>query len=119
MYSTREKNSTGTNTIAEKGSPQSFEPLLSNSDFAKFPLTVFISNVYDSKLRYIFENDVAILMAGGSAISHMLSVIKYFIRAQTNNSLTTKKVYLFWTCLEQDSLALLKVLPIRHYYIKH
>ncbi|OMJ12291.1 hypothetical protein AYI69_g9466 [Smittium culicis] len=113
MYSTREGNSTGTNTINEKGSPQSFEPLLDNPGFAKFPLTVFISNVYDSKLRYIFENDVAILIAGGSAISHMISVIKHFMKSQTNNSLNTKKIYLFWTCLEQDTLALLKDVELR------
>ncbi|OLY80425.1 Superoxide-generating NADPH oxidase heavy chain subunit C [Smittium mucronatum] len=74
-------------------------------DFVHFQVPIFISSIYQSSHRYIFENDVAILVASGSGISPMLSIIFYFIRSQ--KEVKTKKIYLFWANKNQDGLQII------------
>ncbi|OLY83284.1 putative ferric reduction oxidase 1 [Smittium mucronatum] len=105
MYSIDERVSSGPETIDYRNSPQTNEPLLAR-DLTNCRISLFVSSIYQSTFHYVFENEVAILVASGSGISPMLSIIKYFIK--TKDDLKTKKIYLFWTNKDEDGIQIIK-----------
>ncbi|PWA00408.1 hypothetical protein BB558_003542 [Smittium angustum] len=79
-----------------------------------FSTPMRISYLYDSSVKNILENDTVLLVAGGTGISPMISIIKQVIRqsdTRNNNEKPVHKVsdiILIWACREPEAFDLLE-----------
>ncbi|PVU92828.1 hypothetical protein BB561_003600 [Smittium simulii] len=73
---------------------------------------LIISGLQDSMPKYVIENEVAILVCGGTGIAPMISIIKYFIRNIGNKKKieNLKNIYLVWSIKKYYYLGLLEEL---------
>ncbi|PVU87729.1 hypothetical protein BB559_005911 [Furculomyces boomerangus] len=71
---------------------------------------IIFSCLYDSMVHYVVENETAVLVAGGTGVGPMISIIKCFIRNPNDKRKTQdlKNIYLAWSCRERESFLLLE-----------
>ncbi|PVU85902.1 hypothetical protein BB559_006764 [Furculomyces boomerangus] len=86
----------------------------SKSNTGSLSVPIKISYLYDSNMKNILENDTVLLVAGGTGISPMISIIKQVIRQSDTRNNSEKPVHkvsdiiLVWTCSEPEAFDLLE-----------
>ncbi|PVV02605.1 hypothetical protein BB560_002937 [Smittium megazygosporum] len=71
---------------------------------------LIISGINDSMTKYVIENNVAMLVCGGTGLAPMISIVKYFIRniGDKKKIKHLKHVYLVWSTREYSSFFIME-----------
>ncbi|OLY77717.1 hypothetical protein AYI68_g8038 [Smittium mucronatum] len=78
-------------------SSSSIDERLSKS--SEFPSNIYFSGLYDSDVKYVLENETALIIVSGSGISSIIPLIRHFMFLKSTNSpqLVAERVHLLWS----------------------
>ncbi|OLY84395.1 hypothetical protein AYI68_g1442 [Smittium mucronatum] len=79
----------------------------------KIPFSILISFTYDTNLKYIFENQAVSLVAGGTGISPMISLLNYYILNYSTKKIKTNSLYLAWSTKDLNFFRVLEEILIK------